>query len=122
PEELTTISFDVLDYATPADPVNGDPFVLLMNSIRLFEFDNLSNPSNNTTSLTIAGKGTLSVDGNGLLTFEPDPSFTSGIFEAEYRISNKRAGDVVTYPSPRTKITIKAIYINLQAITSPGDA
>ncbi len=122
PADLLSISFHIDDYATPADPVAGDPFVLLLNTIKLFDYTNLSNPTNNTTSLTIPGKGTLQVDALGQFTFVPDPSFTAGVFEAEYRISNKRSGDVVTYPSPKTKITIKLININLPAITAAGNS
>jgi uncharacterized repeat protein (TIGR01451 family) len=122
PADLLSISFHIDDYATPAEPVAGDPFVLLLNTIKLFDNTNLSNPTNNTTSLTIPGKGTLQVDALGQFTFIPDPSFTAGVFEAEYRISNKRSGDVVTYPSPKTKITIKLININLPDITAAGNS
>ncbi len=100
-------NFDIDDYAIPADPVEGDPFVLLYSSIRLFDFGNPSNTTNNSTDLIVTGKGILSVDTTtGVITFDRDPAFTSGTLQAEYRISNKRSGDPVTYPSPKTGITI----------------
>lgn len=106
--EAEEITFDIDDYAVPStSPVLVDPFVLLYNSIRLFEYDNPTNPTNNTTQLEIDGKGTLSVDTTtGIITFSPDPDFVSGTLQAEYRISNKRTGDPITYPSARTMITI----------------
>lgn len=102
------ISFETDDYAEPGEsPDPGDPFVLLYSTIKLFEYNNPSNPTNNSTNLVIAGKGTLNVNTTtGVITFTRNPAFTGGVLQAEYRISNKRSGDVVTYPSPRTPITI----------------
>ncbi|MFA7686227.1 MAG: hypothetical protein WCY25_00010 [Moheibacter sp.] len=101
-------SFDIDDYVTPAEPVGGDPFVLLHSTIKLFEYNNPTNATNNSANLVIAGKGTFSANTTtGVITFTRHPSFTSGAVEAEYRISNKRAGDPIPYPSPRAKITIQ---------------
>lgn len=100
-------SFDIDDYVTPAEPVGGDPFVLLHSTIKLFEYNNPTNATNNSANLVIAGKGTFSANtSTGVITFTHHPSFISGTVEAEYRISNKRTGDPITYPSPRAKITI----------------
>ncbi len=100
-------SFDIDDYVTPAEPVGGDPFVLLYSTIKLFEYNNPTNATNNSANLVIAGKGTFSANTTtGVITFTRHPSFISGTVEAEYRISNKRTGDPITYPSPRAKITI----------------
>ncbi|PZD78084.1 Ig-like domain-containing protein [Mesonia sp. K7] len=113
-----TVNFDLDDYATPAPAVGGDPFVLLYSSIKLFEFNNSSNPTNNSTNLVISGKGTFTANtSNGEIQFIPNAGFTSGVVEAEYRISNKRSGDPITYPSPKTKITITFISIDPPAIT-----
>lgn len=106
--EPVITTFDIHDYATanPNSPEASDPFVLLLPSIRFFEHNNPSNPTNNSTHLVIPGKGSLSVDtSTGIVTFTPDTAFTSGSFDAEYRISNKRSEDPVTYPSQRTGIT-----------------
>src|SRR5690606_9299719 len=53
----------------------------------------------------------------GAIIFTSLVSFTSGIVEAEYRISNQRTGDPIIYPSPRTKITINFIAIDLPSVT-----
>lgn len=101
------ITFDLHDFATAHVPVASENFTLLWSSVRLFEFNNSSNPTNNSTSLHITGKGSFTVNTTtGVVTFVPDAAFTSGTVVAEYRISNKRPGDPVTYPSARTKITI----------------
>lgn len=102
------ITFNISDYATPAPPVGGDPFILLNSTIKLFEYNNNTNGTNNTTHLVIPGKGTFDANTTtGVITFTPDPAFTAGmVAEAEYRISNKRSGDPITYPSQKTKITV----------------
>lgn len=102
---------------SPHSPVDEIPFDLLFNTIRLFEFDNETNPTNNSTTLVIPGKGAFTANTTtGLVTFVPNVAFTSGVVEAEYRISNERAGDPIVYPSPRAKITITLINIDLPPI------
>lgn len=105
--EPATILIPLEGYVEPHEPVDGIPFTVLYSTIKLFEYDNNSNPTNNSTELTIPGKGVFTANTTtGLVTFVPDVAFTSGEVEAEYRISNERAGDPIVYPSGRTKITI----------------
>lgn len=103
----TAISFNLSDSVTAnATIFSGDPFVLQYSSVKLFEYGNAANPTNNTTNLSITGKGVFSVNTTtGKVTFTPASGFT-GTAIAEYRISNKRSGDAIAYPSGRKKITI----------------
>lgn len=88
---------------TPYDP----SYTVLYNTVRLFDKNNASNNTNNSTNLVISGKGVFAYnESTKLVVFTPDPAFTSGIVEAEYRISNSRTGDPIVYPSGRTGITI----------------
>lgn len=106
--EPETVLIPLEDYVEPHPPVNSVPFEILYNTVRLFEYDNPGNTTNNSTHLIIPGKGEFTVNtSTGLITFTPYPAFTSGVVEAEYRISNERMGDPIVYPSGRTKITIE---------------
>lgn len=103
--ERETITFPITDYVQPHEDVEGNDFTLLFNSIRFFDPNDEGNGNN--TSLTIAGKGTLSVNtSTGVITFTPNVAFTNGdTFEAEYRISNEWDGNPSVMPSSRTPIT-----------------
>jgi|GEM_PF-669854 len=105
--ERQTITFPITDYVQPHEDVEGNEFTLLLNSIRFFDPNDESNPTNNSTSLNITGKGTLSVNtSTGMITFTPNAAFTNGdTFEAEYRISNEWDGNPSVMPSSRTPIT-----------------
>lgn len=105
-----SMMFDLDNYVQPHADVDGNSFTLLYTSIRLFDFNDDANNTNNSTSLTIPNKGTLTVNtSNGEITFVPDAAFTSGSLEAEYRISNEWSGNPSVMPSERTKITISLI-------------
>ena len=113
-EEPDTVLIPLENYVEPHPPVDNISFTILYNTVRLFEYNNQTNPTNNSTNLTISGKGTFTANTTtGVITFVPNPTFTSGTVEAEYRVSNERAGDPIVYPSPRTKITITFILIDL---------
>lgn len=113
-EEPDTVLIPLENYVEPHAPVDNISFTVLYNTVRLFEYNNQTNPTNNSTNLTISGKGTFTANTTtGVITFVPNPTFTSGTVEAEYRVSNERAGDPIVYPSPRTKITITFILIDL---------
>jgi hypothetical protein len=114
------LEINLLEYVNPAPPVNGDAYDLILPSIMLFEYDNPLNLTNNSKALELPGKGTLHVDASGKVTFIREPGFISGSIEAEYRISNKRMGDPVTYPSPRTRISIRLIHLPVPEITIVG--
>jgi len=102
-----TLSFSLAELVTPHPNVNGQAFTVQYNSIRLFEFGNITNSTNNSTVLEIAGKGTLSANTTtGVITFTRNPAFESGVLEAEYRITNTWSGNPTQNPSGRTKITI----------------
>ena len=102
-----TLSFSLADLVSPHPNVNGQPFTVQYNSIRLFEFDNPSNITNNSTVLEIPGKGTLTANtSTGQIVFTRDPAFESGVVEAEYRITNTWSGNPTQNPSGRTKITL----------------
>ncbi|TJZ59848.1 DUF11 domain-containing protein [Sphingobacterium olei] len=91
----------------PHNPVGGQSFTVLYGTVRLFEFGNTANTTNNSTTLTIPGKGTFTANTTtGQVTFTPLSTFTIGTVLAEYRISNSRSGDPIVYPSGRAKITI----------------
>lgn len=101
------LTFDIDDYAQAHAPVEGNSFTLLYSSIRLFDPNDESNPTNNTTNLVIPNKGSLSVNTTtGVISFTPNIGFTSGSLEAQYRISNQWAGNPPVHPSSRTLITI----------------
>ena len=105
-----SVTFDLDDYVDPHPDVNGNSFTLLYTSIRLFDFNDAANNTNNSTSLTIPNKGTLTANtSTGVISFVPNAAFTSGSFEAEYRISNQWSGNPSIMPSARTKITISLI-------------
>jgi hypothetical protein len=102
-----TLSFSLADLVSPHPNVNGQSFTVQNNSIRLFEFGNNTNPTNNSTVLNIAGKGTLTANTTtGEITFTRNPAFESGVLEAEYRITNTWSGNPTQNPSGRTKITL----------------
>lgn len=116
--EPDIVHIDLENYVDPHPPVNGESFNILYSTLKLFEFENPTNPTNNSTTLTISGKGVLTANTTtGEIIFTPDPAFTSGIVEAEYRISNERNGDPIVYPSGRTKIIIHFVSIDLSPIT-----
>jgi uncharacterized repeat protein (TIGR01451 family) len=102
-----TITFPITDYVQPHEDVNGNEFTLMLNSIKFFDANNEANLTNNSTSLTIAGKGVLSANTTtGQITFTPNVAFTNGdTFEAEYRISNEWDGNPSTMPSSKIPIT-----------------
>lgn len=94
-------------HAFPHANVNGQPFTLMYNSIRLFESGNAYNPTNNSTTLVIPGKGVFTVNtSNGEITFTPEASFTNGTAVAEYRMSNSWTGTPPIHPGSRKKITV----------------
>ncbi|SMC33904.1 Ig-like domain-containing protein [Moheibacter sediminis] len=105
--EPKALTFDLDDYVQPHAPVNGNAFTVQNSSIRLFDPNNVNNPGNNTTNLTIPGKGNLSVNTlTGVVSFTPNIGFTSGSLEAQYRIANQWSGNPPIMPSSRTSITI----------------
>lgn len=105
--EPKALTFDLDDYVQPHAPVNGNAFTVQNSSIRLFDPNNVNNPGNNTTNLTIPGKGTLAVNPlTGVVSFTPNIGFTSGSLEAQYRIANQWSGNPPIMPSSRTAITI----------------
>lgn len=102
------VNIPLTGHAFPHANVNGQPFTLMYESIRLFEYGNPNNPTNNSTSLYILNKGTFTVNvSNGEITFTPDANFTNGTAVAEYRMSNKWSGNPPVHPSSRKKITVK---------------
>lgn len=103
-----TIVLPLSTHVTPHAPVGGGSFTVQYSSTKLFQYNTSGNPTNNSTNLVIPGKGTFSVNtSTGDITFTPDSAFTLGVVEVEYRISNKRNGDPIVYPSGRTKIRIE---------------
>jgi uncharacterized repeat protein (TIGR01451 family) len=105
--EPADVLINLAELVQPHNNVDGMSFTLLYSSIRLFDYNNASNPTNNTILLDIPGKGTFSANtATGLITFTPAPSFVSGVVEAEYRISNEWTGIPPIHPSGRKKITI----------------
>lgn len=109
-------------WVTPHEDVESESFALLPGTIRLFEYNNPENPTNNTTTLAIPSKGVFTVSSStGLVTFTPDVAFTGGSVDAEYRISNKRPSDPISYPSRRTRIGITTASINPPPITTESE-
>jgi len=102
----SSITIKLADSVAPHTPVGGSSFTVQYSTLRLFEYGNSANPGNNTTNLTIAGKGTFVANTTtGNVVFTPVSGF-SGSAIAEYRVSNTRSGDPIVYPSGRKKITI----------------
>lgn len=108
-------------HAFPHSDVNGQPFTLMYNSIRLFEFGNPNNSTNNSTTLVIPGKGTFTVNAdNGEIIFTPEADFTNGTVVAEYRMSNKWSGTPPVHPGSRKKITISFNTISTVCYKDPN--
>lgn len=108
-------------HAFPHSDVNGQQFTLMYNSIRLFEFGNPNNPTNNSTTLVIPGKGTFTVNtSNGEITFTPEAGFNNGTVTAEYRMSNRWNGTPPIHPGSRKKITISFNTISAMCYKDPN--
>lgn len=101
------VNIPLTGHAFPHPNVEGKEFKLMYESIRLFEYGNPDNPTNNSTSLYIENKGTFTVNPEtGEITFTPDSGFTNGTVIAEYKISNRWNGAPPVHPGSRKKITV----------------
>lgn len=98
-----SLNFDLHNYVSAYD----NTCTIQWSTIKLFEYNNPDNTTNNTTNLIIANKGVFSANTTtGIITFTPDSAFTSGSVTAQYRIANTKAGDPIVYPSLKTDIMI----------------
>jgi len=102
-----TVNFPLDKNAFPHDDVDGFPFHLVYSSLKLFDYNNPDNPTNNSEHLIIPGKGEFTVNTTTReIVFTPDPAFKSGVVEAEYRISNSWENFPNITPGPRTLIKV----------------
>ncbi len=118
--EPSEFTFSLDSLVAPHEPEGGLSFTVLYNSVKLFEKNNMDNPTNNDTTLVILDKGVFTYNTlTKSITFNPDPTFTNGTVEAEYIIYNSWSGTPPVTPSPRTGITITITPLLLQPITGP---
>lgn len=101
------LDINLSQYVDPHPPLVTRNFVIQTGSVKLYDYSDANNPTNNTNSLIIPNKGTLTFNPTtAILTFVPLASFTQGQFLAQYVISNTSNNDSIAYPSARTTISI----------------